>query len=140
MKGRANRVMSASLEPAAFTYSIERGIELRLLKKAEYGALVAKGYKGIVANAKVNDQGLVDIYSACEGPCVQASYDAYGFQKLNSARLPETKRRVWLPMAAFQTLLGLGTGRKPTHYEEIRGAVDLFEPNPNPLGLAETTG
>ena len=29
------------------------------------------------------------------------------------------------PMAAFQTLLGLGTGRKPTSYERIRGGADL---------------
>jgi len=32
------------------------------------------------------------------------------------------------PMAAFQTLLGLGTGQKPTTYEQIRGAADLGEP------------
>jgi len=32
------------------------------------------------------------------------------------------------PMAAFQTLLGLGTRHKPTKYEEIRGASDLGEP------------
>jgi hypothetical protein len=32
------------------------------------------------------------------------------------------------PAAAFQTLLGLGTGRKSTEYERIRGARDL---NPN---------
>jgi transposase-like protein len=32
------------------------------------------------------------------------------------------------PAAAFQTLLGLGTGRKSTEYEQIRGARDL---NPN---------
>src|SRR5437762_1582495 len=31
------------------------------------------------------------------------------------------------PMAAFQTLLGLGTGRKPTPYEKIRGAADLSD-------------
>ena len=30
-----------------------------------------------------------------------------------------------VPMAAFQTLLGLGTGHKPTSYEQIRGAGDL---------------
>jgi transposase-like protein len=30
-----------------------------------------------------------------------------------------------LPMAAFQTLLGLGTGRKPTGYKKTRGAADL---------------
>jgi len=29
------------------------------------------------------------------------------------------------PMAAFQTLLGLGTGRKPASYERIRGAKDM---------------
>jgi transposase-like protein len=32
------------------------------------------------------------------------------------------------PMAAFQTLLGLGTGHKPTKYEEIRGASGMGEP------------
>jgi hypothetical protein len=40
------------------------------------------------------------------------------------------------PAAAFQTLLGLGTDRKSTKYEQIRGAKDL---NPNLLGL-ESTG
>ena len=44
------------------------------------------------------------------------------------------------PMASFQTLLGLGTGRKPTHYKQIRGAGDLSGPTPNRLGSAETTG
>ncbi len=32
------------------------------------------------------------------------------------------------PMAAFQTLLGLGAGHKPTPYKEIRGAKDLPKP------------
>jgi transposase-like protein len=41
------------------------------------------------------------------------------------------------PAAAFQTLLGLGTGRKSTEYKQIRGAKDLM---PNLLGLAEATG
>jgi len=31
-------------------------------------------------------------------------------------------------MAAFQTLLGLGTGRKPIYYKHIRHAVDLSKP------------
>ena len=47
------------------------------------------------------------------------------------------------PMAAFQTLLGLGTGRTPTPYELIRGAKDipkLPKGDPNMLWLAETTG
>jgi transposase-like protein len=41
------------------------------------------------------------------------------------------------PAAAFQSLLGLGTARKSTKYEQIRGARDL---NPNLLGHAEATG
>jgi transposase-like protein len=44
------------------------------------------------------------------------------------------------PMASFQTLLGLGTGRKPTHYKQICGAADLSGVDHNPLGSAETTG
>jgi transposase-like protein len=44
------------------------------------------------------------------------------------------------PMASFQTLLGLGTGRKPTHYKQIRGAADLSGVDHNALGPAETTG
>ena len=40
------------------------------------------------------------------------------------------------PAAAFQTLLGLGTGRKSTEYMQIRGARDL---NHNRLGIAEAT-
>lgn len=33
------------------------------------------------------------------------------------------------PMAAFQTLLGLGTGRRPTSYQEIRGGANLSRPS-----------
>lgn len=44
------------------------------------------------------------------------------------------------PMAAFQTLLGLGSEQEPTDYEQIRGAADLPRSYPNPLGSAETTG
>ncbi len=40
------------------------------------------------------------------------------------------------PAAAFQTLLGLGTARRSTAYEQIRGAKDII---PNPLGFAEAT-
>jgi transposase-like protein len=47
------------------------------------------------------------------------------------------------PMAAFQTLLGLATGRKPTPYKRIRGAEDLANPPAGgdhyPLWSAETT-
>jgi unsaturated rhamnogalacturonyl hydrolase len=62
---------------AMFTYAIQKGIEIGLLGKARYAGVVEKGYKGIVENAKINDKGLVDIYSACDGLGVQASYDRY---------------------------------------------------------------
>jgi transposase-like protein len=48
------------------------------------------------------------------------------------------RRRV--PMAAFQTLLGLGAGREPTPYTQISGAAGLSKHDPNTLGIAETTG
>lgn len=48
------------------------------------------------------------------------------------------------PMAAFQTLLGLGTQHAPTRGSQIRGANDLQRPPGDRqhkiLGLAETTG
>ena len=56
----------------------------------------------------------------------------------------EERRRQ--PMAAFQTLLGLGTLHHPTPYKKIRRAKELSEspplpgaPNPS-IGLPETTG
>jgi hypothetical protein len=36
------------------------------------------------------------------------------------------------PMAALQTLLGLGTWRKPTAYRRIRGGTDLSRPGKTP--------
>jgi transposase-like protein len=48
------------------------------------------------------------------------------------------------PMAAFQTLLGLGTKHKSTTYKEIRSRWPFpnrqARADPNLLGLAETTG
>ena len=41
-----------------------------------------------------------------------------------------------LPMAAFQTLLGLGAGRKPTAYNDIRGAVDLSRSKSQAIGAS----
>jgi rhamnogalacturonyl hydrolase YesR len=62
---------------AMFVYCLQRGIELGLLAKDDYAPVVAKGYQGIVANARVNDEGLVDIESACDGLGVQKDYAHY---------------------------------------------------------------
>jgi len=62
---------------AMFTYALQRGVELGLLEAADYAPVVAHGYGCTVANATVDDNGLVDVHSACDGLCVQQSYDAY---------------------------------------------------------------
>lgn len=70
----------------------------------------------------------IDLRKGAKSVVLQVYLDEFVFR--------HNRRR--LPMAAFQTLLGLGTSRKPTHYKPIRGAADLF--NPNLLGPAEPTG
>jgi rhamnogalacturonyl hydrolase YesR len=62
---------------AMFTYSLQRGIELGLLASREYAPVVTKAYRGIIEKAKINNGGMVDIYSACQGLCVQSSYTEY---------------------------------------------------------------
>ena len=62
---------------AMFVYTIAKGIELGLLPKEEYGSVVDKGYRGITSFARINDKGLVDIHSACDGVGVQTNYARY---------------------------------------------------------------
>jgi len=62
---------------AMFTYAIERGIEVGLLSRKEYGPVAARGYQAITGLAKIDADGMVDVYSACDGLCVQANYGAY---------------------------------------------------------------
>ncbi len=62
---------------AMFTYTLQQGINLGILDKAEYGPVVENGYKSIVNHAKINEKGLVDIYEACDGVGVQDNYEKY---------------------------------------------------------------
>ena len=57
--------------------SILPGCHRQLLDEKEYGPVATRGYLGIVANAKINADGLVEIYSACDGVCVRASDAGY---------------------------------------------------------------
>ena len=75
-------------------------------------------------------QWLIGTYHGVSREQLQVYLDEFVFR--------HNRRR--LPMAAFQTLLGLGSGRKPTNYTQIRAAADLSKPDPNQLGSAETTG
>ena len=70
-----------------FTYALARGIEIGLLDRKDYAPVVAAGYQGITSFAKINDRGLVDIYSACDGVGVQTSYERYiNFKKSMNAK------------------------------------------------------
>lgn len=62
---------------AMFTYAIKRAIELGLADPAIYEPIARRGYQGIISKAKINSAGLVDIFDACDGLCVQDSYDIY---------------------------------------------------------------
>ena len=62
---------------AMFTYALQRGIEIGVLERAGYAPVVARGYEAAVSNATIDDEGLVDVHSACDGLCVQQNYDAY---------------------------------------------------------------
>jgi transposase-like protein len=71
-------------------------------------------------------QRLIGTYHGVSKPQLQVYLDEFVFR--------HNRRKT--PAAAFQTLLGLGTGRKSTEYAQIRGANDL---NRNLLGFAEST-
>jgi transposase-like protein len=71
-------------------------------------------------------QGLIGTCHGVSKTQLQACLDEFVFR--------HNRRKT--PAAAFQTLLGLGTGRPSTEYEQIRGGKDL---NRNLLGSAEAT-
>jgi transposase-like protein len=80
-----------------------------------------KGAKSVVplADQAIGNlqQWLIGTYHGVSRDQLQVYLDEFVFR--------HNRRR--LPMAAFQTLLGLATGRKPTPYQQIRGAADLSE-------------
>ncbi|MFY9531785.1 MAG: IS1595 family transposase [Candidatus Acidiferrales bacterium] len=80
-----------------------------------------KGAKSVVplADRAIGNlqQWLIGTYHGVSRDQLQVYLDEFVFR--------HNRRRQ--PMAAFQTLLGLGTGRSPTSYKQIRGAADLSE-------------
>jgi rhamnogalacturonyl hydrolase YesR len=62
---------------AMFVYATQRAIELGYVSRERYAAVVGNGYAGIVSKANIGNDGLVDIYDACDGVCVQRSYAEY---------------------------------------------------------------
>src|SRR5262249_30473076 len=95
---------------AMFVYCLQRGIELGLLGKDDYAGVVAEGYKGIVANARLNDEGLVDISSACDGLGVQKDYAHY----INYKKSPNAKEAVGGFLWATAIVEKPGPDRRPS--------------------------
>ena len=62
---------------AMFVYAFQRAIDLGIIDPVIYAPVVQKGYAGLLAKAVVNEAGLVDILEACDGVCVQRSYEDY---------------------------------------------------------------
>lgn len=93
-------------------------------------AELGRGAKSVVplADRAIGNlqQWLIGTYKGVSKAQLQAYLDEFVFRY--------NRRKT--PAAAFQTLLGLGTGRAPTAYEQIRGGKDLI---PNTLGQAEAT-
>jgi transposase-like protein len=89
-----------------------------------------KGAKSVVplADRAIGNlqQWLIGTYHGVSRDQLQVYLDEFVFRH----------NRRHLPMAAFQTLLGLGTGRKPTAYNQIRGAADLSSSTPQAVGAS----
>lgn len=63
---------------AMFLYAIKKAGELGIIPEKSYRKVVEKAYQGILTKAQDNPvDGLVDIVDACDGLCVQPSYDVY---------------------------------------------------------------
>ena len=81
-----------------------------------------KGAKSVVplADRAIGNlqQWLIGTYHGVSRDQLQVYLDEFVFRH----------NRRHTPMAAFQTLLGLGTARKPVPYIQIRGASDLSRP------------
>ncbi len=63
---------------AMFVYAIQRAVDLGYVSAEKYNAAIKRGYDGITSKAVIQEAvGLVDIYDACDGVCVQRSYEDY---------------------------------------------------------------
>jgi unsaturated rhamnogalacturonyl hydrolase len=73
-----------------FLYALQRAIDLGLIDPASYQPAVDQGYSGICSKSLLNADGLIDVYDACDGVCVQKSYADY----INYPRVVNAKEAV----------------------------------------------
>ena len=71
---------------AMFTYAYYRALKAGITGGSAYERAAEKGWKGVISRMRENADGLMDVYGACDGLCVQKSYDAYVHypQKVNA--------------------------------------------------------
>lgn len=60
-----------------FVYSIQRGIDLGLLKEKEYGPVAKRGYEALFPFVRVNKNGLLDVIGACDGVSIKKDFVTY---------------------------------------------------------------
>jgi rhamnogalacturonyl hydrolase YesR len=75
---------------AMFVYAIQRAVELGLVDAARFRPVAEKGYAGVKTKARTGSDGLVDVHDACDGVCVQNSYEDY----INYKRVVNAKEAV----------------------------------------------
>ncbi|MGV8134942.1 MAG: glycoside hydrolase family 105 protein [Mangrovibacterium sp.] len=63
---------------AMFLYAVKKAVELGLIPERPFEIVVKKAYRGILAKTIISQaDGLIDVIDACDGLCVQPSYEAY---------------------------------------------------------------
>ena len=62
---------------AMFVYSIQRGIDLGLLKEKDYGQVARRGYAALHPFVRVNANGLLDVLGACDGVSIKNDFVTY---------------------------------------------------------------
>ena len=62
---------------AMFVYSIQRGVQLGLLKAKEYAPVAERGYKSLFPFIQVNERGLLDVIGACDGVVIKKNFVEY---------------------------------------------------------------
>lgn len=62
---------------AMFVYSIQRGIDLNLLKEKDYRDVARRGYESLFPFVRVNNRGLLDVIGACDGVTIKKDFVTY---------------------------------------------------------------
>lgn len=62
---------------AMFTYSVQRGVQLGLLKPKEYASVAQRGYQSLFPFVVVNSRGLLDVIGACDGVTIKKDFTEY---------------------------------------------------------------